>query len=170
MGTLRSQVLVLAALLTASCAGARGSGPPELALHGGLWDLNNDEAVELGGMVDFRPVWRELRPTAGLLVTTNGAVYGGAGVAYPLYLGDRLRLRGHSTLGLYAKGRGSDLGGPVEFRSGVELAGRIAGQWLGLGFAHISNAGLYESNPGSETLYLTWSLGLPGRDPDPSER
>ena len=56
-----------------------------------------------------------------------------------------------------------DLGNPIEFNSGVELAYRFAGQSrLGLAFDHISNAGIAKINPGVESLLLVYSYPLGG--------
>ena len=63
--------------------------------------------------------------------------------------------------GLYSRGAGEDLGGPIEFRSGIEVgydfgsAGRIS-----LSYDHRSNAGIYATNFGLETLQLRYSWGL----------
>ncbi|OZA01556.1 MAG: hypothetical protein B7Y02_17545 [Rhodobacterales bacterium 17-64-5] len=57
------------------------------------------------------------------------------------------------------QGDGPDLGGPVEFRSGVEI-GFIANNGLrfGLSYDHRSNGGIYEDNPGLETVQLRLSV------------
>jgi hypothetical protein len=60
--------------------------------------------------------------------------------------------------GLYEEGDGKDLGGPVEFRSGLEVAVRAGARWwVGLSYYHLSNAVLYDRNPGEESLVLVVS-------------
>ncbi|MDA8636767.1 acyloxyacyl hydrolase [Paracoccaceae bacterium] len=67
----------------------------------------------------------------------------------------------HLMSGLYARGAGEDLGGPAEFRSGIEVgydfgsAGRLA-----VSYDHRSNAGIYATNFGLETVQLRYSWGL----------
>ena len=53
----------------------------------------------------------------------------------------------------------ADLGGPVEFRSGLELGYESDRGWrIGLGFDHRSNAGIESRNPGLETVHLRLSV------------
>lgn len=60
---------------------------------------------------------------------------------------------------LYEDGDSRDLGGAFHFRSGLELSYRFAsGRRLGLTFYHLSNAGLDDRNPGSNSLVLTLSF------------
>ena len=55
---------------------------------------------------------------------------------------------------------GEHLGNELEFRSGLELQYRLGnGARFGVGFFHLSNAGISESNPGTEAL--VFSIGLP---------
>ena len=57
---------------------------------------------------------------------------------------------------LYEDGDGKDLGGPLEFRSGLEVAYDFArGPTVGLLFYHLSNGDFYDFNPGSNSLVLT---------------
>ena len=51
------------------------------------------------------------------------------------------------------------MGGPIEFRSGIELAYRLEnGLRLGLGWDHRSNLEIYPSNPGVEMVHLRLSI------------
>ena len=61
--------------------------------------------------------------------------------------------------GLYRAGDGLDLGGPIVFRSGIEAGWENRRGWrFGLGFDHRSNAGIYDENPGVETVHLRVSI------------
>jgi hypothetical protein len=65
--------------------------------------------------------------------------------------------------GLFHRGGGQNLGGPVEFRSSIELAYRFGdGSRLGLNLSHLSNGGFYDRNPGTESLVLVWSAAFKG--------
>ncbi len=67
----------------------------------------------------------------------------------------------HAMPGLYAQGGDVDLGGPIEFRSGIELGYQNReGVRIGLGADHRSNAGLYRDNPGVETVHFRVSIPL----------
>ena len=49
----------------------------------------------------------------------------------------------------------------LEFRSGIEVAWRFDNRSrLGVEFTHISNAGIYDRNPGTETLTVNYSIPL----------
>lgn len=59
----------------------------------------------------------------------------------------------------YEDGGGKDLGGVIEFRTGVELSYRFPNAHrLGVAYQHLSNAGIYDRNPGAENLLLTYSI------------
>ena len=67
----------------------------------------------------------------------------------------------HAMPGLYFEGDGLDLGGPIAFRSGVELGFEAPGGWrYGLSYDHRSNAGIHDDNPGVETVQLRVSVPL----------
>jgi hypothetical protein len=91
--------------------------------------------------------------------TSDGALYAYAGFRFDVPLGGAWRFTPQWATGLYYYPPGGhSLGGLVEFRSGVELSRRIgSGGRVGLLFYHLSNAGFYERNPGSESLVLTYT-------------
>ena len=67
----------------------------------------------------------------------------------------------HAMPGLYAAGDDFDLGGPIEFRSGIELGYEAKNGWrYGLSYDHRSNAGIYDNNPGIETVQFRVSVPL----------
>jgi hypothetical protein len=100
-------------------------------------------------------------PVAGVMATSQSLAYGYAGLRFDFPLDDRWVLTPGFAAGLFRQGDGPNLGGLVEFRSSLELARRLgAGSRLGIGFFHLSNAGIYKGNPGSESLVLTFSFGL----------
>jgi len=67
----------------------------------------------------------------------------------------------HAMTGLYEKGQGTDLGGPIEFRSGIEVAYHLEnGMRLGLGWDHRSNLEIYARNPGVEMVHVRLSIPL----------
>ncbi|MEH6579793.1 MAG: acyloxyacyl hydrolase, partial [Amphritea sp.] len=60
---------------------------------------------------------------------------------------------------LYEKGSSTDLGSDIEFRTGLELAYKLnPNSHLGVGVYHLSNAGLDDRNPGSDSLILSYSF------------
>lgn len=131
--------------------------------------LDSVNALEAGLELRFAarrfrllPRWLpDLIPTAGTMASSKGTLYAYGGFRFELPLGERWVLSPGTAAGLYYRNRGKDLGGPVEFRSHLELAYRLPGSArLGLCFYHLSNAGLFDHNPGTESLVLTWTARL----------
>lgn len=87
----------------------------------GRFDANRrrDTATELGLQVR-RGSPRGLQPMVGGTITSDeaGFVYGGASVGL---VRRQIILRPSSAAGLYRRGHGKELGGTLEFRSGLEL-------------------------------------------------
>jgi lipid A 3-O-deacylase len=96
----------------------------------------------------------------GFSAATDGELWGGIGSAYTLSDSrSGMFVQIHTMAGLYAPGSGVDLGGPIEFRSGLEVGYQTPkGIRLGLSVDHRSNAGIYSSNPGLETVQFRVSI------------
>ncbi len=153
--------LLLLALLFDTRAHA-GDDPSFVAFHVGGYDVNDNETAGQFNL-EYRSGWDDwyLKPFAGVMATTDAAIYGYLGVMLDIYLGRRLVLTPNFAAGLYSDGDGKDLGNVVEFRSGIELAYRFDNRMrLGVSFHHISNASIGDINPGTETLTLVLSLPL----------
>jgi hypothetical protein len=96
----------------------------------------------------------------GLSVTSNASVWAGAGIVHTVRLPGRgAYLESHFMPGVYLRGDDVDLGGPVNVRAGVELGWEWdTGARIGLSIDHRSNGGLFEFNPGVETVQLRVSF------------
>jgi lipid A 3-O-deacylase len=164
----RTWVLVTSLILAAAFAPAAGAaGIGGLAVYGGIFNTaNDDNPLELG--LEYRfdgikipklPASLALRPAVGIAGTEDGNkwIYGGLRLDVKL-LGWAVTPQFAVTL--YDHDDGRDLGGVLEFRSGLEVSFRFAkGPRLGLLFYHMSNGDFYERNPGSNSLVVTLSLG-----------
>jgi len=128
----------------------------------GYFDLidKDNQATQLGLEYRFNSWVYRLRPMVGVMVMTDENVYGYAGFNMDIPLvQNQLYLIPNLAAGAYRKGDGKDLGGAIEFRSGIELAyQRPNYDRIGIAFNHISNASLYSKNPGVETLMLNYSI------------
>ncbi|MDA0229074.1 MAG: acyloxyacyl hydrolase [Proteobacteria bacterium] len=161
--------LALVVMLSAAlCAGwsmgwpnsARAGEPDFFAFSAGGYDVNDDETA-----AEFRAEYRsdlrfwKILPFIGLAGTSDEAVYGYAGLGMDIFLGRRVVLQPNAAFVGYHKGKGKDLGGEFQFRTGGEIAWRFD-DWsrLAIAFHHISNAGIYDDNPGTELLVLTYSV------------
>lgn len=100
-----------------------------------------------------------VHPFAGIFATHKGAVYGYGGFLVDVPVGDRLYVTPSLAVGGYHQGNGNrDLGSVIEFRSALEISYRFDnGGRLGARIEHISNAGISNTNPGSEQAFLTYS-------------
>jgi hypothetical protein len=151
--------LVSVSLLTSGSARAsERDASPALLVGSGWFDANRrrDQAAE--GRLEFRfgTFAGGLRAVVATIATTDGSLFAGAGVAYPVRLG-RWDVTPSFVPGLYRQGGGRDLGYPLEFRSQLELGCQLTrGPRIALAVSHLSNAGLGSSNPGQESLTMNF--------------
>jgi hypothetical protein len=102
-------------------------------------------------------------PVTGAMASSQGTLYIYGGFRFDFPLGRRWIVTPNWAAGLYHEGKegGKELGGVVEFRSGIEFAYRLDDRSrLGLCLYHLSNGGFYDFNPGTESLLLTYSAAL----------
>lgn len=123
---------------------------------------DGDKTVDIGGEYRFSALNYGFRPVVGGLVNFKGDVYGYGGfvVDVPLYK-DRIWFIPGAAAGAFAHGDGRDLGGVLEFRTSAEIAYRFDNnQRLGVAIFHLSNAGIYDRNPGTESITVNYSIPL----------
>jgi hypothetical protein len=184
---LGATVGLIGALVAASPALA-GDDPALLSFSVGQYDqtLINPGVVFLKvsphdhheQAVDFRGEYRfgtslisaiepyaKMKPWVGAEGTSDGAIYGVGGVLVDVPLGPFVFTPSFGT-GLYSPGDGKRLGSPIEFRSMLELGYEFENQSrFSLGYSHISNAGITQTNPGTNMLSVyyhipaSWLLG-----------
>lgn len=164
-------LLVLGAVLP--CGRAAADSGVRLGLAAGAYDVGDYtyDTAEAGVELQLPPVWQDrlprrlsLRPMFGLAGTSDEAVWIYGGLRADVETGSRWLVSPSFAVSLFDEGEGKDLGGVVEFRSAIEGSYRLgAGARIGLTFHHLSNGGLYDHNPGSNSLLLvyTWTLGGP---------
>lgn len=155
--------LALAGSVGATAAGAADDEPDFLSIGAGWYDFN-DNMDAADARIEYRSNWKMLgfiKPWAGVEVTSDKAFYGAGGVLVDIYFGRRLVLTPSFGVGAYADGDGKDLGNTIEFRSQLELGYRFD-DWsrVSLAVSHISNAGLGDSNPGTEVATIYYHLPL----------
>ncbi len=103
----------------------------------------------------------EFRPLVGAMATVKGSTYLYAGLNLDLFPCDQIVVAPGFAAGWYQAGNGKNLGYPVEFRSGVELAWQFKdASRLGIHFYHLSNAGLGRRNPGEESFVLFYDIPI----------
>jgi hypothetical protein len=145
----------LAVAATAAVAG-------EAALWLGWDDVDGSDgaaagALEVRGGDTLALGPATLAPFAAVMVDADRDLWAGVGVFAWVDLGSRgVRLEASLAPGLYARGEGQDLGGPFEIRSAVGVSAPLGDGWrAGATAAHISNASLYDENPGANLVMAT---------------
>jgi hypothetical protein len=115
------------------------------------------------GEIEWRGTFAFLAfsPLAGVLATSDGAVYGFAGLYLNFEFFERFVVTPSGAVGLHAKGGGRDLGHTILFRTQIEAAYKLANaRRIGLLLSHLSNGGLARVNGGSGSILATYSLPL----------
>ena len=153
--------LLLSRGSASQAAEAPADDPPFVSIAAGGFDiLHNNTAGEF--RAEYRFADKQLfilKPFLGIFGTTDKAFYGYGGFRVDIYLGSRWVLMPNAAIGYYQHGQGKNLGGVAEFRTGAEFAYRFDDRSrLGISFNHISNAGIYQRNPGEEEAALVYSI------------
>lgn len=156
------------ALLCASAASpafaapwSRAADVDYLTPYVGSFDaLKSGRTTQFGLEYRFREWDYGVRPTLGANVDTEGALYGYGGINWEIPIASTgFSIIPNFMAGLFSRGDGRRLGGPIEFRTGIEVDYQFANAHrVGLAFNHISNANIYERNPGAETLLINYSI------------
>lgn len=136
--------------------------PDYLTVSAGWFDLNRkkDEGAEF--RIEYRSdynLWK-MKPFLTLAVASNSMTFLGAGVLMDVYFGKRWVLT-PSFAPTWWRGETSNLnlGHAVEFRSQIELAYRFDDRSrIGLSISHYSNASLGDTNPGTESVMINYSI------------
>ncbi|WP_226623035.1 acyloxyacyl hydrolase [Alloyangia pacifica] len=134
---------------------------PRAAFSMGQWvDRQADTKAEAYLRYDFGRMYGPFGTAVGVSVSEDGESWIGYGATYKMNLGySPFYAELHAMPGLYFDNGGFDLGGPIEFRSGIELGYETARGWrVGLSYDHRSNAEIYGDNPGVETVQLRVSI------------
>ena len=171
---LATPVCAAAVLLAISPAAAQDADPDMLSFALGAFDATNigedngfataEGRVELrlgGKLLGVGEVWRGFGPLIGVMANADGAVMGYAGIYADIRLGRNVVLQPSTSVAAYGKGSSKDLGGVLEFNSGVLLAYRFESQsQLGIEVTHISNASVYDDNPGVNSVLVQYAVPL----------
>ena len=171
-----SIIVAVTVIGLAAASAARADDPAFLAVSVGGFDVNDNESAG-----EFRIEYRSDRryfflkpmigamlntdggvgPLVGLMVGGKGSVFVYAGVYGDFFLGPKLVIRPEGGLGVFREGDAKDLGGVLEIHSALTIAYIFDnGARLGITGAHISNAGNHGSNPGLESLLLSYAVPI----------
>jgi lipid A 3-O-deacylase len=102
-----------------------------------------------------------LKPQITLLFSKCYSKYIGFGVRWEFYLTKQIIITPSFSPGIYWKGKGRDLGYPIEFRSALEITYEMKNKMrIGIQIFHLSNAHLSCKNPGLNALTLCVAFPL----------
>ena len=143
--------------------------PPRIAIGGGAFDVLPDSKKPGNGTTGlalgeyrFGDVLWIVAPFVGAFGTGKGAFYGYGGFGIDINFFERFVATPSAAVGYFTPGTGIDLGAHTEFRTGGEFDYRFENLTrIGVGFYHISNAGIGKKNPGVELA--TFVLTMPFR-------
>lgn len=143
---------------------ARADDPDFVSIGAGWFDWNRQKDVGGEFRLEYRSnhKWWVFKPFLTAAATNHKMSFLGMGVLIDIHLGRRLVLT-PSFAPTWWRGETEplDLGYPLEFRSQMELAWRFNDRSrLGVAISHYSNASIGDSNPGTETLSVYYSIPL----------
>jgi hypothetical protein len=155
--------LTITTVLTACLFTGSAFAEDYISLSVGDWNaLRSGQAhvFQYGGEYRFSDVGYGIHPILGGFGTAKGGAYGYGGLNWDVaLLPNQLYLVPNFAVGAYKEGDGKQMGGALEFRSGIELDYQFPNaHQVGVALNHISNAGIYEHNSGEESVLLTYSI------------
>lgn len=148
-------------LFWAAAAGA-GERPRLLQVSGGIFDVGGSRSAAEAGLELIRPIrlWK-LDLAGGVAANDEGGLWGYFGVRRDLAASERWGVAPGWGVALYEAGDGKNLGGSLQFRSSLAVDYRLTRRTrVGVTFYHLSNAGLEEINPGSNSVVATLGIAL----------
>ena len=109
----------------------------------------------------FETFFGGVGPLAGLMVNGKGSVFAYAGIYGDFFVGGRFVIRPEVGLGAFKPGDAKDLGGVFEIHAALGVAYVFDNEArLGVTATHISNTGVHDSNPGLDSLLLSYSIPI----------
>ena len=148
-----------------SGTGCLGSSETQSRLNfsaGQVIERRADEQSEIYLRYDLGTKLGPFGLATGISTLEDGEAWVGFGATYTFEFGSSpLYAELHTMPGLSVENGGFDLGGPIAFRSGVEIGYETNAGWrIGLSYDHRSNAAIYDDNPGIETIALRVAIPL----------
>lgn len=151
--------LLLSAFAAVSLLAHAAMAEESLTFSAGAFDIDDESLVNFGVEYRGESFWYDLLPIVGVQSTIEGDMYGYFGFNYDWEFANQWHLTPTAAVGVYNEGAGVDLGGPIEFRTGFEIAYEMGNAHrIGLAAHHLSNAGIYDHNPGTEQVMLSYSI------------
>ena len=153
-----------AAAIALPSAPARADDPAFLSFGVGAFDFNRQKDQGAEFRIDYRSDYKlgPFKPFLTAAGVSNGMSFIGVGVLIDVYFGKRFVVTpSFAPTWWQGKTDDLDLGHVLEFRSQIEFAYRFDDRSrLGLAVSHSSNASLGDTNPGTETILVNYSVPI----------
>lgn len=165
MKILSIAVAALTALaLYISSGTAKADDPAFVTFAAGAFDFNRQKDDGGEFRLEYRSDYKlwQFKPFVTAAAASNGMTFIGAGILMDIYMGRRIVVT-PSFAPTWWRGKTDklDMGHAVEFRSQLEVAYRFDNRSrLGLSVSHYSNASLGDTNPGTESLMINYSVPI----------
>lgn len=158
-------LMIMLGAQQATAAPNSGGQEALLGLYAGQFSALRDydhSAAMLGAEYRFKDMYYGIRPTIGAFGAGDGELYGYAGINWDLPLGlAPFYITPGFNVGGYSSNDQKRLGYALEFRSTLEATYQFAShERVGLAISHLSNAGLGNKNPGTETIQAVFTIPL----------
>ncbi len=160
----KTAALALAIILV-TLGGARAADDPDFLSFGiGAFDWNREKDEGAEFRLEYRSNYKipyvQMKPFAAFGQSTSGHGFFGGGVLWDIYFGRRIVVTPSFAPHFYWGGNDDlDLDYPIEFRSQLEIAYRFDDRSrLGLAISHYSNASLGDTNPGTESAMVYYTV------------
>ena len=141
---------------------ARADDPDFLSFGAGAFDWNRQKDDGAEFRLEYRSNFKlwHFKPFALAAGSSTGHTFVGAGILLDVFLGRRIVVTPSYAPTWYTGGNDDlDLDYPLEFRSQLEIAYRFDNRSrLGVAVSHYSNASLGDSNPGTESAIVYYSI------------
>ena len=139
------------------------SGTTFISFSNAVFDILKKGDTSVEWRIEFRRDFSgwAVDPLAGMMINTDGARFIYAGISHELHLLDFLSVIPSFSPGLYFKNKSKELHFLLEFRSQIELSFHFdLHTRFGVSFNHVSNASLGKSNPGVESLAISYTFSI----------
>ena len=153
---------LFAFLLVTSTMFCEKAGPDLLQMGIGAYDFHRSSKIpQLSLEYKLALPYKRIHSLTGALATFKASLYVYSGFDYDIFIGKRFVITPSFCGGVFFRGKGKDLGYPLEWRSSVEMAYVFkSNSRIGVQGYHISNGSFGWKNPGEETLLVFYALAL----------
>ncbi len=162
---MKNQMVILLLLLSLSTRAEENLARADLPMLN-LSIGNLDIATDITGPYRFGVEYRfrsfsqwKIIPAVGYAFSSSHASFLYTDLRHDFWLSDRWILIPSFGVGYFDDSTKTQLGYPIEFRSGIELAYRFYRQYrIGMAVFHLSNGDLSKNNPGTEVLVASLTI------------